>query len=273
MKKYLCYLLEDMEAAISAAPPLSELSWMPFFPEQEDEDGDIPLTRLVKLSDLISFPAISFPPHHLLSDDDIFVLLEAFERLWGAWNVGWKFPCRLSERGKYAAYVREMDAEPIRFHAEFGGDVHVCDFDNGKCCPFQPDSDYCFCKEVDEIVKNDIAQWEAHVREQGLDPYRKLTPEEERALEDDMLRHRMKKRYDDDWKKYYYRELGRREQEEFNDESSATWFLDADDEDDDDDYFFLDDPLYDNAQNAPADDDAPLPDWRVDEDDDYQMPF
>ena len=271
MEKYLRYLHADIEISIEQAPPVSEYGWIPVFPDEEDE-ADVDSSKMVAFVELTGILSEAFPPEPLLTDEQLISLKAAIENLWSAWNLTWEMPLHLPERKQYAALVREMKDATISYHPERGGKVSICNFEGGKPCPFKPDDDYCFCKYIDECVKHDIALWEEHVRSQGIDPYRELSPEEEKAFEEEMRIRDLRKRYGDDWKKYYNYER-RFEMEELEDDFDEDDFFDegfydySDMEEDmawDDDFFFPDGDLPDgNNENYSHPED----------DDDFDMPF
>ncbi len=220
MQKYLQYLLSDIEALIEQAPVPAASGWNDGFSD-EDESLDIPL-RLVKISDLIGLPPEAFPPENRLTNLQVIELVEAIDDLWSAWLLHWEMPFNLPARQQYTAFLREMQGEPIYYHPEEGGDVHICQYTEGKPCPFLPDGSTCQCREMDETTKHDIALWEEYVRSQGLDPYHDMTPEEEALFEEEMRLRDLKKKYGEDWRKFekdpellFEEEMDEEEQEEF----------------------------------------------------------
>lgn len=220
MERYLQYLLTDIEALIEQAPVPAESSWNNGFAEEE-ELSDIPL-RSTKICDLIGLPAEAFPPENKLTDLQVIELVEAFDDLWSAWLLHWEMPSNLPVRKQYEAFRREMNGAAIFYHPEDGGDVHICQFEEGKSCPFGSESTTCHCREMDESSKHDIALWEEYVHSQGLDPYREMTAEEEALFEEEMRHRDLKKRYGDDWQKFdmeqeliFDQDMDEEEQEEF----------------------------------------------------------
>lgn len=266
MEKYLRYLHADIEDSIDRSPPVSEYGWIPFFPDEEDEAG-VESCRFITVAELTGIPAEAFPPEKLLTDDQVLSLLEAIEKLWKAWNLTWEMPLYLPERKQYTAFIREIKDNPVAYHPDRGGKVQICDFEGGKTCPFQPDDGYCFCKYIDDCVKHDIAIWEEHVRSQGIDPYRELSPEEEKAFEEEMRLRDLRKRYGDDWRKYANYESRFNPEDEFEDDFFDEKYFDEEEDEFgwDDDFFFSDDGPEDwkNEDSAQQDE----------EDDGCDMPF
>ncbi|HFA49935.1 MAG TPA: hypothetical protein ENJ95_13085 [Bacteroidetes bacterium] len=200
MQKYLQYLLSDIEALIEQAPVLPDNAWSPGYAEEEEDDYGL-AARSVKISDFVGLEKMAFPPEHLLTDMQVIELVEGILDLWTAWNLHVELPPKLPLRKQYTALVGEMDGQ-VSFHPEYGGDVHICQYEAGKTCPFQPGNDYCQCRETEEAAKHDIALWEEYVRSQGLDPYREITPEEESRFEEQMRQRVLKKRFGKHWRRY-----------------------------------------------------------------------
>ena len=201
MKRYLQQLQSDIELAIRQAPPPPENGWFPSYQDEESEE-EFSAVRPVKLCELFQIQPEAFPPEKLLSDVQLLDLLTAITNLWKAWNLFWEMPLYLSDRRKYTAMVREMSGEPILWDTEKGGEVTICRYEEGSHCPFGPEDSYCFCRYIDESARHDIALWEEHVRSQGIDPYRELTPEEEAAFEQEIMIRELQRMYGDDWEKF-----------------------------------------------------------------------
>ncbi|MBI5915067.1 MAG: hypothetical protein HY842_06790 [Bacteroidetes bacterium] len=202
MERYLRHLYADLESCIEQAPQVPEFGWVPFFRDEEEESYDS--TRTVQLSMLLGIPADAFPPERLLTSEQVDDLLDAIFRLWKSWQLWWDMPLRLTRRQQYSALLHALQNEQVAWHCEHGAEVKICHYETGTYCPFGQDGGYCYCKEIDESAKHDIAIWEEHVRSQGLDPYRELTPEEEAAFEEEMRIRDLRKRYGDDWEKYAF---------------------------------------------------------------------
>ena len=197
MERYLQYLHADIEALIEQAPLSQEKRWPPPYFE-EDDMPDIPL-RMVKICDLIGLPAEAFPPENRLTDLQVIELVESIDDLWTSWLLHWEIPFNLPLRKQYTALVKEFNGAPIAYHPEDGGEIHICQFHQGKECPFQPNDSHCNCREMEESAKHDIALWEEYVHSQGLDPYREMTEEEEALFEKEMRQRDLKKRFGDNW--------------------------------------------------------------------------
>lgn len=203
MKKYLQQLLADIEHSIEMAKSsLPELDWLPEYNEEEDE-ASINASKAVKMEEICGLPTIAFPPENLLTEVQIIVLLDAMQRLWSNWRVWWELPHALTERQQYSAMLRAYGSELVIWTATSGGTVKICQFEAGTYCPFGASGGYCYCKEIDDAAKHDVALWEEHVRSQGLDPYREMTAEEGAAFEEEMrLRNQRKNAGEDNWSRY-----------------------------------------------------------------------
>jgi hypothetical protein len=250
MDRYIHYLLDDLEKAALQAPELSEYGWTSGLPDNDPDEQEFESASPVKLCQLFGLPAEAFPPQQLLDDRHIERLIEAIERLWNAWHLTWKMPLRLPARKQYSVMVGKMSDELICWHPDAGGVVEICHHEEGGPCPFDPNRSECYCQYIEDIARREVQAWEEHVRSQGLDPYRELTPEEEKEIEDSERRYRLKKRYGDDWKRYYYYESSWNEEilEDFHESE---------------DNFFDDLPSWWNEPDLPDDD---LDDWYFNED-------
>ncbi len=263
MEKYLYFLHADIEASIREARPNAGLALLLSFPDEEDED-DFGAFRFVTIPELTGIPSEAFPPGNLLTDAQVSSLTQAIERLWKAWVLSWEMPLKLALRKQYSAFVREMKNASFAYHPDRGGRVEICDYEGGKACPFQPDS-YCFCKSVEEDVRQDIAIWEEHVRSQGIDPYRELSSEEERAFEEEMRLRDLRKRYGDDWRNYVSRNSWMELEDDddfFGDDESGEWKSESG---------WDDDLLFRGNGSGGWESDDLLP--GDEEDDDFEIPF
>lgn len=244
MKNYLRYLHADIEDAIDRAPSLLTREGVPEFSDEE-EDADALSYRFVTIAALTGLPAEAFPPENLLDDEQVKALLEAIAKLWEAWNLDWTMPMYLPVRKQYAAMIRQVGDELIAYDITRGGKVLICDYEGGKICPFLPEDKYCFCKDLEDSTKHDIAIWEEHVRSQGIDPYRELSSEEEEAFEREMRQRYLRKRYGDDWKKYAHLDFTPESDENCSEELFYEKFFDDEPEEDldwnDDDLFLNND--------------------------------
>ncbi|MEO1260074.1 MAG: hypothetical protein AAFZ15_14870 [Bacteroidota bacterium] len=222
MKKYLRYLLQDIDALIAEAPTPTEM--VGFFGDEEEEVSTYP-TRYVKIADLIGIKSEVFPPEHLLTDNQVITLIEAISDLWSAWLLHWNMPSRLPARKQYTIMVEEMEKAPVSYHPEDGGDVHICHLTMGKGCPFGEDDSECQCLNMRESMQHEFDLWEEYLRSQGLDPDIEITPEEEALFEEDMRHRREQKELfaddfifhntDPDYQLMLEAELTEEEQKEF----------------------------------------------------------
>lgn len=196
MVKYLRYLLYDVEMAIQQAPPAPNYVLFPDFDEEEEKGFDN--SKPMKVDEILGIPVAAFPPHNLLTDDQVTLLLEYLQRLWKSYQLESYLPDKLSERQRYNAMLHAMRHEEVNWNYQSGGTVKICRYDDGSFCPFGGNGGYCHCKELDDSVKHDLAIWEEHVRSQGIDPYRELTKEEEEIFErETRVRNHRKQRSED----------------------------------------------------------------------------
>lgn len=188
MKKYIRYLLGDIDALIEQAPAIPVENWLS--PDPVDAYQELPL-RYVKISQLIGLSTEVFPPEHLLSEGQVIELVEAITDLWTAWLLHWSWPPNLPVRLQYTAFVNEFDGKPIAYHPEEGGDVHICQFSAGKPCPFgETKSTACYCQNADQGMEHEFELWEEYLRSQGLDPDQEITDDEEARFEEEMKHRR-----------------------------------------------------------------------------------
>ncbi|GEM_PF-5346640 len=200
MVKYLFQLLEDIEQSIELAEQLPTSDWFPDF--EDDDEERFSATSAIKIGDIYDIPAEAFPPERMLTDVQVIQLLDGIQRLWSSWRLWWDLPRQLSDRQQYSAMCHAMQHERVTWSIDKGGDVSICQFEADSYCPFGKEGGYCYCKELDDSVKHDIALWEEHVRSQGLDPYRELSEEEGAAFEEEMRVRNLRKQYGDDWDRF-----------------------------------------------------------------------
>ncbi|MEK7254093.1 MAG: hypothetical protein AAB316_05060 [Bacteroidota bacterium] len=199
-------MLSDIADSIEQSPPPTDYDWLPHFPDEDDEE-EYDSSKYSRISDLIGILPEAFPPEKMLNDAQFARLFPALEKLLHAWKFRWEMPLYLPERKQYSALVKAIGGDAVQHSYEWGGIIPICQYDAGCACPFAPEDSYCFCKFLDESARANITAWEENVRAMGLDPYRELTPEEEREIEESMKLYRLQKRYGDDWKRYYHYEF------------------------------------------------------------------
>lgn len=268
MKKYLQQLLADIEESIELAKSsLPELDWLPDYDEEDGEPG-FSAAQAVKLETICGLPTIAFPPEKLLDDTQTILLLDAMQRLWSSWRIWWELPHSLSERQQYSAMLHAYNSEPVAWQAAIGGHVKICRFEEGIYCPFGQAGGYCYCKEIDDAARHDVAIWEEHVRSQGLDPYRELTEEEGAAFEEEMrLRHHRKNFGEDDWArnqlfdKYFFENTD--EESQLHLENDGDEWLE---------HIFWENEA-DELSGGSLDDDHNLSDDSTPEEDDFDLPI
>lgn len=196
MERYLRYLYSDIESSIEQS--LVPTDWPDLFEDDGEDDLNTGYTKTLLLPDILGIPAAAFPPDHLLTDEQLAVLMPLLTRLWHTWLLWWEMPLVLPLRKQYAAMLREMESgEPIVWHPHTGGLVKICDYEADKPCPFG--GGLCECTLLDASAQYDLAIWEEHVRSQGIDPYRELSPEEEAAFDEEMQARNLRKCLGDDW--------------------------------------------------------------------------
>ena len=187
MKKYIQYLLADIEDLIEQAP--TPLHRNELHDDPEDTYLDIPL-RYVKISDLIGLKTEVFPPEHFLCDLHVIQLMEAINDLWSAWQLEWYVPPNVPLRSEYTTLVKQIEGNPISYHPEEGGEVVLCNILSSQPCTFESLNGQCFCKKLEEERRQEVLLWEEYIRSQGLDPDQEITSEEEALFEADMKHRR-----------------------------------------------------------------------------------
>ncbi|MCF8245280.1 MAG: hypothetical protein K9J37_12905 [Saprospiraceae bacterium] len=201
MVKYLQQLLADIEHAIQMASQLPAQDWISDY-EDEEAETTLAIAKLFKFSEIYDLPFEAFPPEKLLSDVQVIYLLDSIHQLWSSWRLRWELPLQLSDRQHYSALLYAMEHEVVAWTSTIGGDVVICQYEEGGFCPFGKENGYCHCKEIDDSVQHDLAIWEEHVRSQGLDPYQYLSEEEGKAFEDTMRNQQIRKQFGDEWEKF-----------------------------------------------------------------------
>lgn len=198
MDKYLHQLFADIAFSVEMSSQLPEMEWASEY--EEGEFGlSISASKLMSLPDIYQIPAAAFPPEKLLSDQQVSQLVKDILKLWTNWRIWSSLPPQLTVRQQYSALVRAMQHEMVAWSMVKGGDVRVCQFESGSFCPFGADGGYCYCRELDETVRHDLAIWEEHVRSQGLDPYLELSEEEGAAFEASKKNRNLQNQAGDDW--------------------------------------------------------------------------
>lgn len=180
MDKYLQYLLEDIESSRSLAGAVL----------QENRQANLTepngyyfgATKRLPLEQLLGIPANAFPPVHLLKPIAISKLLNSLLQLLHSWQLRWQMPPNLTEHQLYMALVHTMSVESLEWTPQTGGEINICKYEERSFCPYGENANYCHCREMAAAAKHEYALWEEHVRSQGIDPYRELTPEEGAAF-------------------------------------------------------------------------------------------
>jgi hypothetical protein len=189
MKKYIQYLLSDIEVLIEQAPP--PLFERNLHDDIEEKQFGIPFKH-IKVAELIGLKTEIFPPEHFLSDIQVIILVEAINDLWIAWRLHSYIPHNVPFRTSYTAMVEAMDTT-VAYDLSDGAEVNICGILAGEPCKFDGCGDNCFCNKDVKTQNQELLLWEEYMRSQGLDPDIDITPEEEALFEANMKDRRMAK--------------------------------------------------------------------------------
>ncbi len=165
MKRYLAHLLADLETAVRHAPEPSSYAFRSPFRDDDDTRTDGLHVRYVRLCDLFGLQPDAFPPVERLTKTHVTDLLNALEKLWRAWHITWNCPSRLTARPRYTLMVEWMYRETVSYHPDFGAEIDFCCYREQGICPMG-NAGNCFCKEVEDIARQDVEAWEEFHREQ-----------------------------------------------------------------------------------------------------------
>jgi hypothetical protein len=143
MKRYLEQLISDMRASARNVP---DEDLRVFFGNTFD-DEELPFSEKFiygprrKISDIVGIPSISFPPEHLLTENQLEILAIEMEYLLKAFYFYPEFPNGIPGRLRYRQLLRVWDDEHV-FLANGEIPLEFCDY-NESNCPFPGYCDIC----------------------------------------------------------------------------------------------------------------------------------
>lgn len=153
MQKYLNQLIEDMHLAASQVSQsrIPELVFDPNYMMELEDMEELPMSEWFGLS------KEQFPPADRLTAEQLSLMAEEFEKLWGAFNFDPYFPDRLPARRRYELMRDYLDHKCAHWP---GGWIHTFEF-----CKYDPENcpfgiEYCRCKnlEYDQPVDTNVSK-------------------------------------------------------------------------------------------------------------------
>ncbi len=145
MKKYLKYLLADIESAKRNRPPASkhkeDVSEIFRGPEEYMN------SPLQNMCEWFGLDARAFPPAERWNDAEMLVITDAMTELWSVYNYEAVFPEGVGTQLKYELFVKVL-TEPVPW-VNFGLiTIDFCDSDVSSCAL----GEFCVCREVVEMM-------------------------------------------------------------------------------------------------------------------------
>jgi hypothetical protein len=185
MEKYVQNLLFDIHHA-------TENVSMPFIDgglelhdwiSEEEEDKTAPVRSLEEWTGI---SRAQLPPHEMLNDEQVQVLLKALKEMLDAYNCVFVLQTQVPERIQYAC-IRDNFSQEVKVKQWHMGFFEHCrpGTEHGQCAL----GEYCQCAFYGELFSGFIDE--------------DLTPEEERARALEIEIRHLKKKYEDGWMKYY----------------------------------------------------------------------
>ncbi|MGK0365621.1 MAG: hypothetical protein ACI85O_002687 [Saprospiraceae bacterium] len=145
MKKYLKYLLADIETAKKNRPPIPKLSddVSQMF-RGPDEYLSPPLQNM---SEWFGLDARAFPPAERWSEEDLTIIIDAMTKLWHVYNYDAAFPDGMGKILKYELFVKVL-SEPVPWVSSGFITIDFCESNIDSCAL----GEFCACREMVDIM-------------------------------------------------------------------------------------------------------------------------
>ncbi len=145
MKKYLKYLLKDIEAAKKNRPPIPKqtenISEMFRGPEEYMN------SPLQNMCDWFGLDARAFPPAERWNEEEMSIVVNAMTELWDVYNYEPAFPEGVGMKLKYKLFVKVL-TEPVPWVSSGLITIDFCDSDVSSCAL----EEFCICREIVDFV-------------------------------------------------------------------------------------------------------------------------
>ena len=145
MKKYLKYLLDDIEAAKKNKPPA---------PKQSNDASEMFRgpeeflnSPLQNMSEWFGLDARAFPPVERWSEEDLTTIIDAMTKLWYVYNYDAAFPEGVGTKLKYELFVKVL-TEPVPYLSFGMITIDFCESDVNSCAL----GEFCACREMMDIM-------------------------------------------------------------------------------------------------------------------------
>jgi len=146
MKKYLKYLLADIDTAKSNRPLISKQSDdVDKMFRDTDNFEDAPLQNMSKWFGL---DARAFPPAERWHIDELKIIVDAMTELWYVYNYEPAFPEGVDTKLKYRLFVKVL-SEPVPWLSSGSITIDFCDSDVNTCAL----NEFCVCREIVDFVE------------------------------------------------------------------------------------------------------------------------
>lgn len=145
MKKYLKYLLADIESAKKNKPStpkqLEDSSEMFRGPEEYMN------SPLKNMCDWFGLDARAFPPAERWNEEEILIVVNAMTELWDVYNYEPAFPEGVDTKLKYKLFVKVL-TESVPWLSSGLITIDFCDSDVNSCAL----EEFCICREIVDFV-------------------------------------------------------------------------------------------------------------------------
>jgi len=145
MKKYLKYLLSDIETAKKNRPPTAQLSNnVPEIYKGAEEYLNSPLQNM---SEWFGLDVRAFPPADRWSEENLTSIVDAMSQLWQVYNYDAAFPEGVGMKLKYQLFVKVL-SEPVPWVSTGVVTIDFCDSDVNLCAL----GEFCVCREMVDFI-------------------------------------------------------------------------------------------------------------------------
>lgn len=145
MKKYLKYLLADIETAKKNKPPTPKQSEN--IPEMFSGPEEFINSPLQNMCEWFGLDARAFPPAERWDEKEMLLIVDAMTKLWAVYNYESVFPEGVGTKLKYELFVKVL-TEPVPWFSSGLITIDFCDSDVNSCAL----GEFCVCRELVEIM-------------------------------------------------------------------------------------------------------------------------
>ena len=153
MKSYLSHLLADLRQAAGNLPVVYPYHIDSTLPEKLDWVPELAHTPFKSIAEWTGIPVEALPPHDMLTEEEVAVLVPAMEALWEAFHFEFNVNGPMCPDLKYLM-MYDCWEDLVQYLPQSGCDVELCAGDFRKCRMGKD----CFCLHDPPDLSAEVAR-------------------------------------------------------------------------------------------------------------------